>query len=463
MKASTGDANGCWLMSILRRGDWSCGKVMDAYVKWNPRGDQTVGRAVCGLPSGSVEFITLPPHFVLKTAEDRAVVCDALLKVFGAAENNLPQRFPGFRPVLIRCLAGMVYHYDWILKLKAEGTIDDSHNVFTQIELYTNAELYNSLKPLVTIKSDHLLASGIPNEVKNMVQLDKLTKLVEATRQDVHEMKDKIETMASTIVKDVQAGVVDMMKEDANSRGVISADNYHDHNEKCVERAVATTAQMMQEKQTAAFKNILSTHLTRMGMGMPAGAEVEEIPTNSHVHVDVTMEAATVVGMESYSYRSKWNFWHVPEVWRFPSITLQRAWIMWVVGQRGEKKIRPFHKLDSGKLPTRNLVKRLGEWGNLMTIFVDATISLGLELPNAGEPVTAEYLGRTYDAGISKIRATHPWLWDNTEKMNPEAKKIGTWVRWMPCKSRQAYVQGNAKRAASQRDRKRQRTPTSAV
>jgi hypothetical protein len=81
---------------------------------------------------------------------------------------------------------------------------------------------------------------------------------------------------------------------------------------------------------------------------------------------------------------------------------------MWVVGQRGEKKIRPFHKLDSGKLPTRNLVKRLGEWGNLMTIFVDATISLGLELPNAGEPVTAEYLGRTYDAGISKNPSDPP-------------------------------------------------------
>lgn len=50
-------------VQVYLRAGWSLGNVHDRYIFAGAGGDQIVGRTVCGLPTTSVAFSTLPPHF----------------------------------------------------------------------------------------------------------------------------------------------------------------------------------------------------------------------------------------------------------------------------------------------------------------------------------------------------------------------------------------------------------------
>lgn len=67
--------------SILLRGEWSLGKVLDIYWRWSQQGDTYLGRLLAGLDPNDVEFGLLPPHF--KQGRENEHISEAMRLCFG--------------------------------------------------------------------------------------------------------------------------------------------------------------------------------------------------------------------------------------------------------------------------------------------------------------------------------------------------------------------------------------------
>ena len=65
MMVTTGTMEPPSMPSVLLRGEWSLGKVLDIYWRWSKLGDTYLGRLLAGLdPDNEEQFATLPPHFI---------------------------------------------------------------------------------------------------------------------------------------------------------------------------------------------------------------------------------------------------------------------------------------------------------------------------------------------------------------------------------------------------------------
>ena len=54
------------MSSVVKRGDWSMGKVLDVYWHFGDAGDYFLGRVLCGLDPSKSYFATLSPHFCIE-------------------------------------------------------------------------------------------------------------------------------------------------------------------------------------------------------------------------------------------------------------------------------------------------------------------------------------------------------------------------------------------------------------
>jgi hypothetical protein len=75
------------VFSIYKRAGWHFG-VPDTYIFVTAGGDQHVGRAVCGLPSTSVDFAALPPYFKQVSAEHEREIVDFVKLCFPGIPNT---------------------------------------------------------------------------------------------------------------------------------------------------------------------------------------------------------------------------------------------------------------------------------------------------------------------------------------------------------------------------------------
>ena len=121
-------------VQVFLRAGWSLGNVQDRYIFAGAGGDQVVGRAVSGLPTTTVEFSTLAPHF---SSEDATT-----LNSIGW-ENIIPNfdQYPeGFRYIFPFLVASIIHHQDYL-----RGELDSSnHPLFgTYIFQKTFSELNN--------------------------------------------------------------------------------------------------------------------------------------------------------------------------------------------------------------------------------------------------------------------------------------------------------------------------------
>ena len=88
----------CWL-----RAGWHLGGVLPAYITVESGGDQTVGRTVCGLPSGELDFSLLPARF-----KPDANVC------WPDIVANYALYLDDFRIVIPYLVAAVIHHAAWI-------------------------------------------------------------------------------------------------------------------------------------------------------------------------------------------------------------------------------------------------------------------------------------------------------------------------------------------------------------
>ena len=192
------------------RGGWGQPGQGDVYYGYCPEGDQLIGRVLCGLSMGSVDFALLPPRFrdgVLGEPVRKAI--NILFPTYNDVSNPFPR-------ILSFCLASVVYHSDWLLQ-----TTTSTHPI-RSCALFTDPELLKSLKQLVVCEvaqvGAEFQASGIPESICRLVQqqsqAQQLKTLAEAVHQNaadivrssdslVRAVSEKIDAMGEHILKEL--------------------------------------------------------------------------------------------------------------------------------------------------------------------------------------------------------------------------------------------------------------------
>jgi hypothetical protein len=147
--------------SVLMRGEWNLGKVLEVYWKWSMIGDTYLGRCLAGFNPDEPGFGMLPSHF--KVGRDNVHVEEGMRLCFG----GILDRFSGggIEGALLLFLASIVYHADtFLLPIIA----DTKNHPFLSIPILSQPDLLSELQKLVTLEpgGDVTLATGVPRHVK---------------------------------------------------------------------------------------------------------------------------------------------------------------------------------------------------------------------------------------------------------------------------------------------------------
>ena len=134
----------------------------------------------------------MPPHFKCEDPMTNPHICEAMQLMYGPIRTiwNGTQQDPEY--LLLRVLASVVYHFDWIKVTARNGNSD---HPFHSIPLMFYPKLVVELQKLVTIEpSCHIKeASGIPPHVEQSIKLQNLLELVtecfELLKSQVLDMK----------------------------------------------------------------------------------------------------------------------------------------------------------------------------------------------------------------------------------------------------------------------------------
>lgn len=188
--------------SVLLRGEWSLGKVLDLYWKWGHLGDTYLGRCLAGLdPDDENEkFATLPPHFI--EGMENVHIKEAMTLCFGTIISSWGHC--SIVNALLLLLASMVYHSEFLFGYIA----DNNSHPFQSIPILHRPDLLAELKKLVTLDAVGLVkqSSGVPFRVKQASMLRKtfetltssLNKILEAQENMPQVIKDTVDKPRST-------------------------------------------------------------------------------------------------------------------------------------------------------------------------------------------------------------------------------------------------------------------------
>ena len=135
--------------------------IVTGRIPYSPQQDQYIGRVLSGLPVHSHDFALLPPHF---PAQHRARAEYAVRTLFPTAP-------PDLEPVLLMCLASLVFHQQHL-----RDHLPATHPIFTS-GLFTTS-LHQDLLPMVVsghARSDgEIRATGVPSHISTLVMLHEL-------------------------------------------------------------------------------------------------------------------------------------------------------------------------------------------------------------------------------------------------------------------------------------------------
>ena len=160
---------------VARRGEWSMSKVLDIYMHFAQSGDCFLGRVLACLDALKPSFNVLPPHFNMEKPLENADILEAMRLMYGPI-LDVWKHDSKCDPtsVLLRLLASVIYHFDWI---KSIARIRTDHP-FNAIPLMFQPEIVSALKLLITIDVHESTvieeATGIPPHVEHSIRIQEL-------------------------------------------------------------------------------------------------------------------------------------------------------------------------------------------------------------------------------------------------------------------------------------------------
>jgi hypothetical protein len=291
--------------AIHLRAGWSLGGVQNTYMRYEGAGDMYVGRTVCGLPSDSANFATLPPHFV-NGGND---VKDAVRTCFSSLPDSL-------HAVAEYALASVVYHSDFL-----SSNLHARHRM-RYTALFTNPSLMQLLKSKLHygLTSDVLRATGIPPHISLLTGVEDLKNQLSTV---VDEIKNTRQQTVNDIVTELEARAV--------GAGTVTYDGLEGMINRCLDSAG------------------LSRVIDRM---------------DSHPDSPVnTTSGAINTGFSVFNWGG--GLKRVPETFELPECSEAQLWQFWCCGNEA-LRYPPYRLLTPSDMNSKNKKKRLSDMRYLM-------------------------------------------------------------------------------------------------
>lgn len=187
---------------------WKLQSSQNRYIRGALGADQYIGRTLALLPQ-TEEFGILPPFFP---------VADEAVK--GALNLVFPEHPAGMRPLLLSCLASLIYHSDFI-----QDNFSEEHRIFSTL-LFDESVL--ALKERIVCRTsrtgDPFMPTGLPSNVKLMGDMKETREKVEETNERVAELSTTVKEMIPTIASNTAEACRDALEQCAESFGNVTPD-----------------------------------------------------------------------------------------------------------------------------------------------------------------------------------------------------------------------------------------------
>ena len=185
--------------SVLMRGEWSLGKVLDVYWRYSMIGDTYLGRCLAGLDPDSADFSILPPHFTC--GMENKFVHEGMRICFGGILDHFGG--DGVEGPLLLFLASIVYHSEWLLTHIA----DNNRHCFLNIPILSDPRVLRELRKLVTLEpaGDVKQATGVPRHVKLMEEVRGLCSELRGCVAEIRELRRELPAVVKEAIDDKAA------------------------------------------------------------------------------------------------------------------------------------------------------------------------------------------------------------------------------------------------------------------
>ena len=317
------------LTAIARHGEWKIGTVLDCYWHFGNVGDYYLGRILAGLNPNKSNFAILPPHFTFVDPNGNEHVKHALKITYG---EKLLETRKEFVPILIRCLASIVYHSTNLIKCMLS---QPGRHFLNKVAILHHHELLNNLKRFVTIEPTPGVMekpTGIPPHIEIGSQLATLI-------SDVKGLISKTGKQTTELV----GAISDAMEKHAWESGHLTA------------QRLETMLTDFQKKSMESFHEKLNQMETRVESLISSGRTVDNTGTIANSNEERAGSNTGVVAHQSSLFYYDGKYYGVPKGFKFPSTGLKEGLRFWLYGQTssldGEQRIRPFRKLKGNLLP----------------------------------------------------------------------------------------------------------------
>jgi hypothetical protein len=418
--------------SILRRGEWFMGKVLEVYWKWSQLGDTYLGRCLAGLDPDSETFDVLPPHFTIKheKAMENEFIREGMNLCFGPILEQWGDKC-ALEGILLLLLASMVYHSEFLITQIAKN----SKHPFQSIPILQQQDLLSQLKDLVTLepRGEVTKPSGVPRHVKLMKRITKTFEKVENCISLQEKMLDELpQTIADAINdKAVEAGqvtaqfVMEKLQEHSGAiSAVIKEQIRKDIHDALREMNIEPTQQPEQPQQVP---------------DAPRGLEVGGRRDGR---------------FRDYKYADR--SWAVPNDFDFPTAKLRDAWFAYLYGfpnnrsikldedgkrmyhdEENEKPImirtpvRPLRFIRHDFLPGNNAkAKRIrnrfrDNWLPVLKIMHNANRAEIANMPLEG--INHVFLQTTFNTGMGALKEKYPEIFEGPNGTRCHIWAVSTW------------------------------------
>jgi len=404
MMVTTGTMEPPSMPSVLLRGEWSLGKVLDIYWRWSKLGDTYLGRLLAGLdPDNEEQFATLPPHFI--QGMENEYIREGMMLCFSNIINAWGNT--GIINVLLLLLASIVYHSEWLY----QSTNGNSQHPFNSIPVLQQPELLNKLKQLVTLEPAGTIrkASGVPSHIK---QFAKMKKCFETVENGIDRL-----LAANEAIPEVIKAAID---EAARDNGQVTSSRVMELMQQHTNTMQSTIAQTVKDAVQEATRNLVS-------LG------------TSNQQSSTTTTSAAMGGIEIGMFR-EYSGNAVPLGFKFPSADLRTAWRMYLLGLPSLKStktgtselyhtpVRPFRYINSTRHLPRGQLRRSfnDEWRPVLEYMFNAAkthINGKRE-----EEMNAEFLEVTFVTATESLESKYSTLFTG-DRRKINTRKISTWNR----------------------------------
>ena len=303
--------------SVLMRGEWSLGKVLEVHWKYSMVGDTYLGRCLAGFDPDLPGFGVLPPHF--KEGIENEYVREGMQLCYG----KILERYSGtgIEGALLLFMASIVYHYDDFI---APAIANHSSHAFLNIPLLSYPRLLEELKKLVTLEpcGEVRQCTGVPRSTRLMDDLKTFYDAVSGYAREVRDLKDRL----PQIIKEA-------VDEKAAESGHVTAQFVLD----VMKDVLASTTRELTDHINESIRRS-TRHLVDPSQFIADGAETASVTDGAETASQdpgVRQRRRMVTLYPMYGYRDTHKptrqnknrtEWDVPQDFKFPTADLYVAW-----------------------------------------------------------------------------------------------------------------------------------------